>query len=1406
MRNLYVLYLLLFGHWVFAQSNPNKQPQIHSGVVVVKLKSNTTSNSRTTYSPSQQLTEIKKLVNAESSRQVFPDVTLSNARSAASGLQNIYKLTLPQNANIWKTIAKIRNSGLVEYAEPLYQDELLYTPNDPEANPNGGKQDYLAVIRAYEAWDVERSDTSMVVGIVDTGVNMDHEDLHNIAYNHADPINGIDDDGDGYIDNYLGWDISDDDNNPTADGHQHGTPVTGMSSAKTNNGIGMAGTGFNARFLPVKIAQTSTQKLFRTYEGVRYAADHGARVINLSWGGAGNYSRYGQDIINYAVLEKDAVVVAAAGNTNEELDFYPASFNNVLSVGATDINDNKASWATYSYFIDMMAPGNDVFTTKNDGGYEITFGTSFSSPLVAGAAALVRSRFPELNAIQVMEQLRVTSDVIYEVGNNQDYNGKLGKGRLNMYRALTDVLTPSVRLSDSEYASNHDQLVFAGDTVHVLLEFTNYLRSAENLTISVSCVTKNVVLQTSELYVSSLETLESISNEHQPLSFIVNGDVMPGDRLFFRIDFLGNYYEDFEYFEIPLTPDYFDISDGMIASTISSDGDIGFNDDDFREGNGITFNGSLICSNSGMIISQGQDHVMNNIINNFGNFSRDQDFMDEQSIKLYDNSIANYDARSVYKPHDTLTSQLPIRIEQKVMAWDHSNENGYLIFEYRLINFGDTTLTNLNAGMFADWDLGDHESNAAATDLELDLGYIYNKSSKDQYAGLALISGQEFTNYAIDLFNINGNISDFDTVFSDSIKHHMISSGTTKHKAGMEGNGNDVAQILGAKNFDLLPNEAKKVVIVMLAAPSLDDLKSALSNAKEKYALYQQIPPRGETFYACLGDSALVDPVGKIFEFYSDLALTHRLDSGSMYKSAPVLADTFVYAINLDSGYQSQVMRLPIKPGNPLSDFNILPDTLLIENGSSGEIQLENKSQLASAWEWNFDNGYSSTLQDPATSYQSTGSFTIELIASNHYGCTDTLSKPLLVVVRLERPEISKQHICKHTSASIAASNTDIIRIYNDSQLENMIFEGKNYITKPMVQDTIFYVTNHAGDYESVAVPVYIEVNHPETGIQYTLDTMDLSNKYALAIANSNGPNDSISWYIDKSLVSRDSSFQHVYSENPFQISQVKIDNDGCVDTMNIIIEPAYSDMPVGKQKDVCPKTPFSVEPEGGRIFHFYADEAMTQLVHKGKSYSSAGADQDMTYYVTNVDQLLESASASYEIKVNPLEARISVGSDSILLEEASQVELIDASLYADISYWLNPTGTFDTSSVRLESYKEPGTYSYELVAVGGNECTDTTRQKITVYTITSLHKQTTPSIKLYPNPATSELILTFVEPVQSPVTMRLVNASGQKLEVFNLNQGESLQIVNLRSLPSGIYFIQIHSEGKINSYKILKH
>jgi len=1388
-----LLFLLGFSQFTVGQfnnnSSGNKAQKIHADLIVLKLKTPLSSAGRLAISPQEQLDELKKQLNYEEHHQVFPTQSISNARISGSRLHNIYKLRFKSGTNIWRELSKIKKLDYVEYAEPFFQNELMLIPNDPQADPDGGLQDYLSVIKAYDGWQIDQSDSSMVIGIIDTGVNMNHEDLGNIAFNYNDPINGVDDDNDGFIDNYHGWDIGNNDNDPTADDYPHGTHVTGISSATTNNSIGMAGIGFYSRYLPVNAWNSTYKILLNEYEGIVYAADHGAKVINLSWGSANIYSRYGQDIINYAVLEKNVVIVAAAGNTHADLDFYPASYDNVLSVGATDMEDNMATWATYSHFIDIMAPGQKIYSTKNNGTYEKSGGSSFATPMVAGAAALVRSHFPAFSAQQVMEQLRVTSDDIYAIGSNMDYFGQMGRGRLNVHHALSDILTPSIRLSEFQYESNHGDLVFPGDSVKLTFKFTNYLRIAENVTVTITNPSENVSWEVDQIYIDELLENQSYENTDDPIFLTVNTNVEPGERLLFRIDYVGNNYTDFQYIQIKTTPEYFNVSDGNLAATISSDGDIGYDESFYINGDGVAFKEVNIASNTGLIISLDSMHVLDNIINDFEFYTRDEDFVAEKNVRLFDNSIADYDARSSFKPYDTLASALDIKVEQKVLSWENATNDGYLIFEYRIVNAGDSTLNGFNAALYADWDLGEYQANEAAWDATDNFGYVFDKSGGNLYSGLALLTNQTTTHYAIDIGVLNGNSADIDTIFDDKLKHNFLSQ-SSKDTAGSLGAGNDVAHIVGGKDMTILPNQSLKVAIAMLSSNSLEGLRSALNLARSSYNDYLENPPLYESFFACDGTSALVDPVGEIYEFYSDLETTQRIDSGYSFTTEPVFSDQEYFLINLDSGYVSDVMKILVKPGNPTADFVLAMDTLLIESGQSGALSIGNTSSLSDQWHWDFGNGYSSIVEYPETVYDTPGLFNVELIASNNYGCSDTTTKELLVAIRLDRAVVEDQEICKGTNTSISASNTNMIKVYSDQGLTNMLYSGEAYETSGIFTDSIFYVVNADGDFNSVASEANILVKYPQIGFDFQVDTTNLNEKYVLYIYNSNGPIDNIEWQVDNQLIGVGTDVNYVYSSQPFEISQIKQDEEGCTDTLRMTISPQYSNQPILDDVIICKNSSYSIEPPSGTMFYFYDDLQLTNLLHKGHSWKIDDLSEDSEFFITNVDGLLESASASIKLLMDPVTARIGVSSDTIDFSETNQVELYNNSMDVSDSYWLLPTGTFDTTTMITAYYDQPGTYEYTLVAEGNTRCFDTAFQKIHIVHITGFTENLSSKLNVYPNPV-SDFLNISIEDVNQEIEFELVDVTGKRLQTIVVNSEKANHQLDLTSFKKGIYFIR---------------
>ncbi len=289
------------------------------------------------------------------------------------------------------------------------QYERRRDPNDTEYV--AGTQWPLKVINAPQAWYVSTGD-GVLVAIVDTGVDMGHPDLLSDLWVNSGEIanNDKDDDGDGYVDDVYGWDFIEEDGEPW-DRNGHGTHVAGIACAVTDNGRGIAGVGWNAHILAVRVLNERGEATsLEVAAGIRYAADRGAKVISLSVGGYGTDKTL-QDAVSYA-QGKGALLIAAAGNDNRDDLFYPAAYGGVIGVAATDANDARASFSNYGSYVDVAAPGVNVYSTmptyrfyKQGSGYKQNYdymsGTSMAAPHVSGLAALLWSWRPSATADQI---------------------------------------------------------------------------------------------------------------------------------------------------------------------------------------------------------------------------------------------------------------------------------------------------------------------------------------------------------------------------------------------------------------------------------------------------------------------------------------------------------------------------------------------------------------------------------------------------------------------------------------------------------------------------------------------------------------------------------------------------------------------------------------------------------------------------------------------------------------------------------------------------------------------------------------------------------------------------------------------------------------------------------------------
>ncbi len=435
-------------------------------------------------------------------------------------LYNIYKIRFDDKQDAIDLAALLSQDPSVEYAEPNYlvynmeviegttivdlENSSYNYPNQPipDSKPRStntipndplyAQQWYLPAIDAPAAWDSTTGDTSQVIAIIDTGVDWNHPDLDDNIWTNWDeiPDNGIDDDGNGYIDDIRGWDYVNDDNDPRDD-NSHGTHVAGITAAEGNNGIGICGMAWNARIMPVKMLQSSgSGNSSDLASAIEYASDNGAAVINMSLGS------YGESMTVKSALENAysaSFLVAAAGNDGYKIDppfppypiyapMFPACYSFVLGVEATNSGGSRAGFSNmdpsgailfnnlWSYNYEIKAPGVGIISCKPSGNYWQKSGTSMASPIAAATVALMKVYDPSQSHEDIFSKIIQSTN----------------SGTINIYNCITATLVPEIyyidnKLVDTLPGCDGDGKADAGETIELYYTVKNAGGSADSV-------------------------------------------------------------------------------------------------------------------------------------------------------------------------------------------------------------------------------------------------------------------------------------------------------------------------------------------------------------------------------------------------------------------------------------------------------------------------------------------------------------------------------------------------------------------------------------------------------------------------------------------------------------------------------------------------------------------------------------------------------------------------------------------------------------------------------------------------------------------------------------------------------------------------------------------------------------
>ncbi len=762
----------------------------------------------------------------------------------ADPLQRIFYLTV-NSENINDIIKQLTNLPDVEWAELKYVRKLCYDPGDEFYL--SGKQTNLNVIQAKEAWDITKGSKDVVLGIVDTGVDIDHPDLSANIYINTNEIpgNGVDEDDSGeYVDDVNGWDFGGlngtPDNDPREDraynNGYHGTHVAGITSAVTDNNYGIASIGFNCKILPVKASQDSyrdeNDKPYITYgfEGIKYAVDKGARIISCSWGGY-EYSKFEKEIVDYAI-SNGVLIVAAAGNNNTQEPFYPASYDGVFSVGWTNNDDTKSIAGNYGEYIDVMAPGTAIYSTwPTISGYLPPFnyagGSSMSVPLTAGLAGLVLSKFPNSTAEQIAERIRATCDKI-DQKNLFIYNNLLGSGRINAFRAVADSNVYSLRATEINFVGYLGTATDT-DTTAIEITFKNYLSPITNSIITISSNETFVKFIKNKFETGIVDEMETVQTSDKDLLYTLSEDAPTDTTIYFLLEYETAGYSYFQWIPVNINPSYKTHNNGKIIASVTSKGGLGFSDfNSNSKGEGFKyFSGNNLLYEGGLLFGTSSNKLMDGVRIKF---EQSNDLKVLKSVSINENGSIN-SSYSLINDDNAGSSKLGTAAHCFSYSFNSAPDDSYVILHFILENTTQEKIQGLFFGYLLDWNLSpnDYNSDTTAFDHTDNFAYVFNKKQNNTYVGAALLSPQNLGYMGINNRWRVGEVI-FEDGFDDGEKWYSISNGIID--VGVSG---DISFVISGGPVDIDAGTKEKFTFSIAAAHSKEELKQVINQSREKY-------------------------------------------------------------------------------------------------------------------------------------------------------------------------------------------------------------------------------------------------------------------------------------------------------------------------------------------------------------------------------------------------------------------------------------------------------------------------------------------------------------------------------------------------------------------------------------------
>lgn len=780
----------------------------------------------------------QSLIGLERARRKQTNSNNSQQQNELSLIARVsYKADIPPLV----AASKLSSHPDVVYAEPLPIDRIVIQPDDSLVID----QYHLPLVKAFDAWDVLPTVGTIVVGIVDTGIDTTHPDIGANIWRNAGEVgidankldkrfNGVDDDGNGFVDDWFGWDFAGVDGNSPDNtplpGHVHGTHVGGIVAAVSNNKIGVSGVGIRIVLMPVKVAVNSAASVgvVHTADAIIYAASNGAKVINCSFGSPSK-SFASQEVIA-AATNLGALVVGAAGNESVDQAFYPASYPEVVSVSATNWSDKLASFSNIHSSVDVSAPGVGILSTIPNSQYAMFDGTSMAAPVVAAVAAMHRFANPTSTPQQTLAYLKANTDNIDST--NPFAVGRIGTGRVNAFKTVTKAnrqhadVTGVVPIDD-----NNDGVIAPGERVSLQITVQNILDSCTNLSIEVS----GALFHFSPIFIKSSSVLGSMqSGESKQVNDI---SLIIPDSLSFNAD-LGLFIVVKENDVIigrqlsvfTVNPSYVTIQSNNINVTVNSRGNIAYNDFPSNvQGIGFGYKSlESILFEGGLMVAKNPVRVPN-VVRGANPSLSDTSFtarfvVVERKDSAFAGSVVTCSYTDQYE-----IDKIGIDVVQRVYQPSADSVQDVIIMEFNISNPSDTTIENIYASYFTDWDIGPMgDANGCAWDHALGNGLVQNT----QFLSYPTIAMSMISPLTINFFALdNGGSADSPSIYDQflrSEKWRTMTAGIGRTNSSIT----DVSMVIGGGPFNLAPRASQQICFIIGAGARYADVAKSIESGR----------------------------------------------------------------------------------------------------------------------------------------------------------------------------------------------------------------------------------------------------------------------------------------------------------------------------------------------------------------------------------------------------------------------------------------------------------------------------------------------------------------------------------------------------------------------------------------------